>query len=191
MIGFIKKKWRQICALIAALSIGITVGGCHIIPISDSGTRKGVGSIIGVSQANMREEWRMALIDELKAETEKNDDIKIITADATGIVNKQIQDIDNLIGYGIDLLIISPCNEKKLQEKIKEVYDSGIPVIVMDRAVEGFDYTLYIGPDNEVIGQQAGKYIVDLLGENGGNVVAVSAKPHPGRELRDYQVLKV
>ncbi len=177
MIGFIRKKWRQICVLLAALCIGTIVGGCHIIPISDSSSKKGVSSIIGVSQANMREEWRMALIDELKAETEKNDDIQIITADATGIVNKQIQDIDNLIGYGIDLLIISPCNEKKLQDKIKEVYDSGIPVIVMDRAVEGFDYTLYIGPDNEVIGQQAGTYIAELLGENGGNVVVLSSRP--------------
>ncbi|WP_155834529.1 substrate-binding domain-containing protein [Butyrivibrio sp. FC2001] len=177
MISIIKKKWMQICILLAALILGTLVGGCHIIPITDSGSKKGVGSIIGVSQANMREEWRMALINELREETAKNDDIKIITADATGIVNKQIQDIDNLIGYGIDLLIISPCNEKLLQEKIKEVYDSGIPVIVMDRAVEGFDYTLYIGPDNEVIGQQAGSYVVELLKENGGNVVALSANP--------------
>jgi len=163
--------------LIGALIIVMFVGGCHVIPITDSGSKKGVTSIIGVSQANMREEWRMALIDELRDETKGNDDIQMITTDATGSVPKQIQDIDNLIGYGIDLLIISPCNENRLKDKIKEVYDSGIPVIVMDRAVEGFDYTLYIGPDNEVIGQQAGRYIVDLLGKDGGNVVALSSKP--------------
>ncbi|MCR5669418.1 MAG: substrate-binding domain-containing protein [Butyrivibrio sp.] len=125
----------------------------------------------------MREEWRVALIDELRQETADSEDIQIITADATGSVNKQIQDIDNLIGYGIDLLIISPCDEKELVEKIKEVYDSGIPVIVMDRAVEGFDYTLYIGPDNEVIGQQAGNYIASLLGKTGGQVAELSCNP--------------
>lgn len=173
-MGTIKAKWYHICTLTVVLIIAMTIGGCHFIPLDYSGSRKGVSSIIGVSQANMREEWRVALINELREETDKYEDIRIVTTDATGSAAKQIRDIDNLIGYGMDLLIISPCDEKVLGDKIKEVYDSGIPVIVMDRAVEGFDYTLYIGPDNEVIGQQAGSYILQLLGEKGGNVAVLS-----------------
>ena len=172
-----KGKRRKISVLLGVLIIAVSLAGCHPVPLSDSASKKGVGSIIGVSQANMREEWRIALIDELRDEIDKNDDIQMITTDATDSEGKQIQDIDNLIGYGIDLLIISPCGGNALKEKIKEVYDSGIPVIVMDRAVEGFDYTLYIGPDDEVIGQQAGRYVADLLGEKGGKVVALSGKP--------------
>ncbi len=163
--------------LIAVASLSIALYGCHYIPFGEGGNKDGVSSIIGVSQANMREEWRVALINELREETDKYEDIRIVTTDATGNASKQIQDIDNLIGFGIDLLIISPCDEKIMGDKIKEVHDSGIPVIVMDRAVEGFDYTLYIGPDNEVIGQQAGNYIVNLLGEKGGDVVVLSGNP--------------
>ena len=163
--------------LALALIMAMTVGGCHFIPLNDGGSKKGVASIIGVSQANMREEWRVALINELREETARYEDIQIVTTDATGSAAKQIQDIDNLIGFGMDLLIISPCDEKIMGDKIKEVYDSGIPVIVMDRAVEGFDYTLYIGPDNEVIGQQAGSYIKNLLGEKGGDVVVLQGNP--------------
>ncbi len=163
--------------LIAVIIGGVILGGCHVIPLNDSAEKKGVVSIIGVSQANMREEWRVALINELRDETAKYEDIQIVTTDATGSAAKQIQDIDNLIGYGMDLLIISPCDAQIMGNKIKEVYDSGIPVIVMDRAVEGFDYTLYIGPDNEVIGQQAGSYIVDVLGQKGGKVIVMTGNP--------------
>ncbi|WP_022765523.1 substrate-binding domain-containing protein [Butyrivibrio sp. XPD2006] len=177
MTKVIKTKWHILCVLAMVLIMAMTIGGCHFIPISDGGSKKGVASIIGVSQANMREEWRVALINELREETAKYEDIRIVTTDATGSAAKQIQDIDNLIGFGMDLLIISPCDEKMMGDKIKEVYDSGIPVIVMDRAVEGFDYTLYIGPDNEVIGQQAGSYIIDLLGEKGGDVVVLQGNP--------------
>jgi simple sugar transport system substrate-binding protein len=172
-VAAVHKRVRYLIYFLAVGALCLLLPGCSFQGSGD-GTREGISSIIGVSQANMREEWRVALIDELRQETENSDDIQIITADATGDVDKQIQDIENLIGYGIDLLIISPCDEKELAGKIKEVYDSGIPVIVMDRAVEGFDYTLYIGPDNEMIGQQAGTYIASLLGEEGGNVVELS-----------------
>ena len=177
MIGIIKRKWHIVFVLITAFIIAVTMGGCHVIPLNDGGNKKGVTSIIGVSQANMREEWRVALINELRDETAKYEDIQIVTTDAAGDAAKQTQDIDNLIGFGMDLLIISPCDEKIMAQKIREVHDSGIPVIVMDRAVEGFDYTLYIGPDNEVIGQQAGGYIIDLLGDKGGDVIVLKGTP--------------
>ncbi len=169
------KTIKYLSALVLAMSLALM--GCSAVDRSGFDTKEGVTSIIGVSQANMREEWRVALINELREAISSSLDIQIITSDATGDVDKQIQDIDNLIGYGIDLLIISPCDEKELADKIKEVYDSGIPVIVMDRAVEGFDYTLYIGPDNEVIGQQAGNFVGGLLAQNGGKVVELLGRP--------------
>lgn len=132
--------------------------------------------LIGVSQANMREKWRIALIEELAEETKNNSDIRIVTTDATDNVDKQMTDVDRLTEFGMDLLIISPCDTKSMTEKIKEVYDSGIPVIVMDRAVEGFDYTLYLGPDNQQIGKLAGKYVAEYLDGREGKVLELSGK---------------
>lgn len=127
--------------------------------------------VIGVSQANMREAWRLALINEIEEEAAKYKNIRIITADATSTVKKQKQDVDKLLGFGIDLLIISPCDTGKLTGKVEEVYKSGIPVIVMDRGVEGFEYSLFIGPDNTLIGKQAGECVVKLLDGKEGTVL--------------------
>ena len=48
--------------------------------------------------------------------------------------------------------------------------DAGIPVIVLDRAIEGDKYTCFIGGDNVKIGREAGKYMAKLLGGK-GNIV--------------------
>ena len=51
-----------------------------------------------------------------------------------------------------------------------------IPVILLDRSVIGYDYTLYIGPDNRLIGKQVGQYVAELLGSNGGRVVEIQGR---------------
>lgn len=173
-----KKKVLGISCLFLVLSLLITLfwgsGVWHIDAISDE-----VTYIIGVSQANMRDPWRIALIDELKKETEKHENVRLIITDATSNVEKQKSDIDSLQKCGMDLLIVSPCDTRAMTEKVKEVYDRDIPVIVMDRAIEGFDYTLYLGPDNERIGKQAGEYIVGLLEEKQGTVLKLGGTDMP------------
>jgi len=138
--------------------------------------RDEVEYVIGVSQANMREEWRVALIQEIQAEAGKDRHIRIITTDATDTVEKQEQDIDHLLDYGVDLLIVSPCDTAELTGKVASVYQEGTPVIVMDRSVEGFDYNLFIGPDNVLIGKQAGECVLDLLPDQAGEVLEICSE---------------
>lgn len=146
--------------------------------------------VIGVSQANMREAWRVALIQEIEEEARKYQNIRIVTTDATSDAEKQKQDVDNLLSFGMDLLIISPCDTGKLTEKIKEVYQGGTPVIVMDRGVEGFDYSLFIGPDNEMIGRQAGACVAELMGGTPGKVLGLCGNAYSiqsEERLRGFQ----
>jgi simple sugar transport system substrate-binding protein len=141
-------------SLISLALLGAT--GC-----SSGGNLPQIEHLIGVSQANMREPWRLELARELKEEAAKYPEIRLVFTDATQDSEKQLQDITRLMEYGIDLLIISPSDVEALTPAISEVY-SKIPVIVLDRVVEGYDYTLFIGPDNEVIGKQAGEAISKL-----------------------------
>ncbi|MCH9012118.1 MAG: substrate-binding domain-containing protein, partial [Proteobacteria bacterium] len=71
------------------------------------------------------------------------------------------------LSAGVDLLIISPKEAMPLTAPVKKAYDAGIPVIVLDRRVQGGDYTLFIGADNKKIGEAAGKWIAEKLGGAG------------------------
>lgn len=136
------------------------------------GKSEGVQFVIGMSQANLYEPWRISMNEEIKKEVEKYKNIKIIFKDAGGDTDKQKKDIDDLVNSGIDLLIVSINDSQKLTPKVSSVYKS-MPVIVLDRAVEGYDYTLYIGSDNESIGKKAGNFISDIMGGKTGNVIEV------------------
>ncbi len=128
--------------------------------------------VIGVSQSQLMEPWQIKINEEIKKEASNYDNLQVIYLDAVGSSNKQIDDIDKLMQYDIDLLIICPFNSKEVTKKVADVHED-IPVIVLDRGVEGYDYTLYIGPDNSTVGKQVGNFAVDLLKDNGGNIVEI------------------
>lgn len=149
--------------------------------------------VIGMSQANLTEPWRISMNEEIKKEAEKFDNIKIIYRDAGGNTEKQGKDINELIGSGIDLLIVSINDSQKLTPLVSKVYKS-VPVIVLDRAVEGYDYSLYIGSDNESIGKQAGELVTNLIGSKAGKVIEVqgllNSPPVVGRSKGFRDVIK-
>lgn len=143
-----------------------------VLTINNHNKSEGVEFVIGMSQANLIEPWRIAMNQEIIQESKKYNNIKIIYRDAGGDSDKQKRDINELINDGSDLLIVSISDSQKLTPLISDIYKSK-PIIVLDRAVEGYDYTLYIGPDNESIGRQAGNLACDLIGNKKGNIMEV------------------
>jgi simple sugar transport system substrate-binding protein/ribose transport system substrate-binding protein len=133
---------------------------------------EGIKYLIGMSQCNLGEPWRIQMNKDILEAAEGRGDIKIVFTDAAQDNGKQIEDVKKLMRLGVDLLIISPNEMEPLTPIIAETYGK-IPVIVLDRKVKGDGYTLFIGADNRVIGAGAGKYIGELLGEGGGNVVEI------------------
>ncbi|MFG1905953.1 substrate-binding domain-containing protein [Kribbella sp. NPDC048928] len=126
---------------------------------------------IGMSQANVAEPYRQRMDDDIKAAAKEVPQFDVKFADAAQDNSKQVADVENYITQQIDLLIISPNEAKPLTAVVKKAFDKGIPVIVLDRKVEGDAYTGFIGGDNVQIGREAGKYIAEKLLPQGGNVV--------------------
>jgi simple sugar transport system substrate-binding protein len=165
-----KYVMRGLILLACAAVLALLPAGCS------AKAEQGVKYLVGVSQANMRDPWRLVLTREIREEAAKHSEIRVIFTDATQDGEKQIKDIERLLGYGIDLLIVSPCDSEKITPVVSEVYlEQSIPVIVLDRAVEGFDYTLFIGPDNYEIGKLAGESVYDMFGDSPGKILELSA----------------
>lgn len=148
-----------------------------IYPLSGCSKEKaknddGIKYLIGMSQANLVEPWRVKMNEEIKEEANKYQDLKVIFTNAASDNEKQVKDVEDLLKEGIDLLIISPNESEALTPIVARAYQN-IPVIVLDRAVQGYDYTLYIGPDNNMIGKEAGKHVTELLKNTGGNVMEI------------------
>jgi len=102
--------------------------------------------------------------------------LEIVYADAQQDNAKQVADVESFLRQRIDLLIISPNEAKPLTPIVRRAFEAQIPVIVLDREIEGDTYTTFIGADNRVIGRAAGEYTATLLGGNGA-VVEIQGLP--------------
>ena len=124
--------------------------------------------VIGMSQCNLGEPWRVQMNKDIEEAAKQHaDGIEVIFKDAQNKTEVQQAQVREFIQMGVDLLIISPKEARPLTKPVAEAYQKGIPVIVLDRKVEGDQYTCFIGADNVKIGREAGKYLVKLLGGKG------------------------
>lgn len=156
----------------SALFLIIMFFAFSIFSMDNTDKSEGVEFVVGMSQANLTEPWRISMNEEIVNEAKKYNNLKVIYRDAGGDTDRQKKDIEELVDHGIDLLIVSIDDSKKLSPIVSKAYKN-IPVIVLDRAIDGFDYTLYIGPDNEYIGRQAGKLVSEIIGDKQGKVIEV------------------
>jgi len=112
------------------------------------------------------------MTDEIQRQAAIHPELRIIVADASDSLGKQIGDVEKFEGLGVDLLIISPLESEALTPTVTRVFQS-VPVIVLNRSVANYDYTLFIGPDNARIGQEAGRFVARTLRDTGGEVLEV------------------
>lgn len=91
--------------------------------------------------------------------------VEIRSADDSN--EKQIADIRYFADNGFDIIIVAPNEADAITPAIESVYNSGIPVVVFDRNVNGHCYTAFQGADNIKVGESAARYASNLLHGNG------------------------
>jgi len=139
-------------------------------PSTAAGGDNGKKYTIGMSQCNLGEPWRVQMNADIKAAADAHPNITMVWRDAQNKSETQQSQVQEFIQQKVDLLIISPKESRPLTKPVADAMDAGIPVIVLDRAIEGDKYTCFIGGDNVKIGRELGKYMVQALGGK-GNVV--------------------
>jgi ribose transport system substrate-binding protein len=126
--------------------------------------------VIGMSQCNLGEPWRVQMNADIKAAADKHPELKVIFKNAANDTLQQRAQVEEFVSAKVNLIIISPKEAQPLTEPVAEAIQAGIPVIVLDRKLLGTNYTCFIGADNKKIGKAAGEWIVKTLGGK-GNVV--------------------
>ncbi len=119
---------------------------------------------IGVSQCS-QDDWRSKMNEEINREIMFHEDAVVEIRSADDSNEKQIDDIRYFADNGFDILIVSPNEADALTPVIKEVYESGMPVVIFDRNINGDTYTARIGVDDEALGRSAAHYALHLLGK--------------------------
>ena len=102
--------------------------------------------------------------------------IELIVLNAQNSNNTQYNQVEDLIQRKVDAIILNPTDADALVPAVKDANKAGIPVITLDRSVNGGKVAMFIASDNVAGGRMAAEYIVKAL--NGkGNVVLLRGIP--------------
>jgi len=127
------------------------------------------GLLIGFSQATLQSPFYVQLKNGAEAAA-RADGNRVIVLDANGDVNKQNNDIQDLLTRGVKVLIINPVNPDAVAPALQSASDAHVPVMTVDRNIHGNGVVAYVGRNNEKMGRIVGQELVGLLQKAG--------KPH-------------
>jgi ABC-type sugar transport system substrate-binding protein len=94
-------------------------------------------------------------------------DVELIVQDGQDNSATQSANLESAIAQGVDGVVISPRDAQALAPAVQAVIDAGIPVVTIDRAVEGVEILGHVGADNVRGGEKQGEYLMEILPEGG------------------------
>jgi len=176
------------------LAAAVLLGACG---------RKDAGAyVVGFSQMESDNPWRIAETQSLKDEAAKRG-ISLVVTDAQGQTAKQVSDVEDLIARRVNLILLAPREFEGLAPALQAAKAANIPVILVDRAAAGKpgeDYVTLLASNFVEQGRRAAEWlatatngqakIVELSGTPGSSVAADRAKgfregiaKHPGMQI--------
>jgi ribose transport system substrate-binding protein len=171
------KNWFKGFTFLALLML--VLAGCSTkAPGSDKDTSKDKkeGKVkIGLSISTLNNPFFVSLKEGAEKEA-KAQGAELLVADAQNDSAKQVNDIEDLIQKGADVLIINPADSDAVTAAVQSANDANIPVITVDRSANGGDVVSHIASDNVAGGKMAGDFILEKLG-NKGKVVELEGIP--------------
>jgi ribose transport system substrate-binding protein len=118
---------------------------------------------VAVSLPPANNAWQAKLLDSVNAEVAKDADKFEFTVKNAVDDADQLNMLTTFKNGGYDMIMVLPGNGTLMTPICQEIFKAGIKLFVIDRAIEGDQYTVFYGGDNAACGANAAKYLGDRL----------------------------
>ena len=153
-----------------------------IIAVSGCARKKSSEFVVGFSQMESDNPWRLAETKSLKDEAARLG-IPLVVTDAQGQTSKQVSDVEDLIARKVSLILLAPRVFDGLAPALQAAKDAKIPVILLDRAAAGtpgVDYVTLLVSDEVEEGRRAARWLAD---QTKGKATIVELAGTPGASV--------
>lgn len=129
---------------------------------------------VGFANPGVNNSWRVSFQACIEYQRELTPEIgDWIQTDAGEKAEKQIRDIEDLMGKNLDIIMINPVTEA-LKPIVEQIYDKGIPSVTVDRWIQTEKATCRTQSGSQkIVGRAFADYIGKTLGDKGGNLAWV------------------
>ena len=146
--------------LLAGAALALVAGGAQAKDLKS----------IGISLGSLGNPFFQALAKGAEYEAKKtNPNVKLLTFGYEYDLGKQVQQIDNFIAAGVDIILLNPGDPKALKPAIEKAQKAGIKVIAVDTYADGADAA--VTTNNVQAGEIACQYFIDKLGGKGNVII--------------------
>jgi D-xylose transport system substrate-binding protein len=162
-------RFTGVRALLISLLLGSLVAGLGCSKKSGSG-----GIRIGFSMDSLQlERWQRDR--DLFTERAKELGAEVLVQSADGNDSVQVQQAENLLTQGVDVLVVVPHNGEISASIVESAKRQHVPVLSYDRLIRNSDVDFYISFDNVKVGELQAKYLLDRAPK--GNYILIGGSP--------------
>lgn len=103
--------------------------------------------------------------------------VATIESDGQNSTPKQTADVEAAVIQGVQGIVISPSDVNAMAPAIQAAVDNGVPVVTIDRRVDGVPGILaHVGADNVIGGEAQGHFIMEQF-PDGAKIVNLQGQP--------------
>lgn len=116
--------------------------------------------VVGFSVGTTKQErWQREV--DMAEEFAKEKGFELIVQSAEEDASKQVQQIENMLTSGIDVLLISAQDSESSGVVVEMAHEAGVPVVAYDRLVRNGDLDYYVTFDTVKVGELQAKALVE------------------------------
>ncbi|MEC3885735.1 ribose ABC transporter substrate-binding protein RbsB [Halobacillus sp. HZG1] len=168
---------KKLVVLLMSLSL-VFLGACSLQPpewAKPKGDKNPDDIKVGLSVSTLNNPFFVSMKEGVENEAAAQG-MEVVVVDAQNDAAKQINDVEDLIQQGVDVLLINPTDSSAISTAVQSANSLGIPVVTLDRSAEKGEVATLVSSDNEKGGEMAGEYLVEQLGE-GAKVAELEGVP--------------
>ena len=121
--------------------------------------------VIGYSNMADTDVFIMKRMESFRDVVKQDPTIRTIYSDANADMNKQLDQIDNFLMQGVDMLLVVPVDSEGISSAVRKANRAGVPVLCLGIDAKGGEST-FIGSPNHDAGRQQGELMVKMLPQN-------------------------
>jgi ribose transport system substrate-binding protein len=118
---------------------------------------------VAFAQDTMKNDFRQAQVFEVRDAVAKLPGLSFVYSDAQGQTSLLIHQIEQFIDQRVSVLILGTNDQQAVVPVVSKAYKAGIAVIVLDRGIDGQDFSTFINSDNILIGSMGARFVAERL----------------------------
>lgn len=133
---------------------------------SSSSSNGSAKHAIGFAVSTLNNPFFVAMRDGAQKEADSKG-VNLIVNDGNNDAAKQLSQIQDLIQQKVEAIILNPVSSQSLTSAVQMANKANIPVITLDRSVDGGKIATFIASDNVAAGKMAADQLIKALNGNG------------------------